>query len=199
MLQRVGIGYCLATLAMIAAFIVEIARKNAPISKTMISDCDENVYVSEMSIFWQIPQFVAFGISEVLAAITALNFFISQSPQHMRSVILAIYYATHSISSWMVSLLILIVNIDKNNKWISNDLNNGHLELYFLTIAIMMTVVTICFIYSAKKYKYKNNVDMIIKEKIEYENENENENKKRLIMFDNKNENVKQLESNIDD
>ena len=109
MLQRVGVGFIFATLAMVFAMIVEIVRKQSTVSTTVISECNDSVYISEISIFWQIPQFVSFGISEVLAAINGINFFVSQSPKHMKSVILALYYFTHSFSSWMVSLLIFIV------------------------------------------------------------------------------------------
>ena len=156
MLQRIGCGFFVSILGILFAAFVEIARKQAPVSNSVVSACDENVYVSEISIFWQIGQFFIAGTSEVLASITALNFFVNQSPAHVRSVILAIYYLTHAFSSWMVGLLIIIVNSDKNNQWITDDLNKGHLELYFLLIAVFMFLCTLLFIRSAKKYKYQD-------------------------------------------
>ena len=156
MLQRIGFGFFVSMIGIFCAGLIEIARKQAPVSTTMISDCDENVYVSEMSIFWQIGQFFIAGTSEVLAAITALNFFVGQSPAHMRSVILAVYYLAHAVSSWMVGLLIIIVNSDEQHKWITDDLNKGHLDWYFFLIAACMLVCTLLFVRSARKYKYQD-------------------------------------------
>ena len=108
-----------------------MARKAAPISNSIKSECDSNIYMSKISIFWQIGQYAINGTSEVLAAVTCIRFFINESPIHMKSVILSIYYFTHALSSWMVGLLIIIVNLKKNDKWITNDLNKGHLDWYF--------------------------------------------------------------------
>ena len=40
-----------------------------------------------------------------------------------------------SIFWQMVSLMIVIVNIDKQSKWVTDYLNDGHLELCFFTVA----------------------------------------------------------------
>ncbi len=73
-------------------------------------DCDNIPQYSNMSVFWQIFQFVLIGMSEILAAISALEFFYSQSPTVMRSVTQSLNLATNALGSFFIIPLLLLVN-----------------------------------------------------------------------------------------
>jgi dipeptide/tripeptide permease len=40
--------------------------------------CDDIPLASSMNVLWQIPQFMLIGTSEILAAVTAMEFFYSE-------------------------------------------------------------------------------------------------------------------------
>merc|ERR1719356_2166336 len=63
MLRKIGVGYFVLALAMITAGLVEIARKESR-TTDMTSACDSSIYISELSLLWQIPQYLLTGVSE---------------------------------------------------------------------------------------------------------------------------------------
>eukprot|EP01084_Bolivina_argentea_P305461 527708_1 len=161
MLQRMGCGFVFAMLAMISAGILEIFRKKTAISDiasacNVKGETDSIIYVSDISIFYQMPQFIFVGTSEVLASITGLEFFFSQAPPEMRSILASLNLVTTGLGSWLVGAFIMLVNINKNNLWITDNLNNGHLDLYFFMIAIFCCIAFIAFLWSSIRYEYNN-------------------------------------------
>eukprot|EP01084_Bolivina_argentea_P003568 6712_1 len=164
MLRKMGAGFIFAILSMICAGIVEIYRKNASLSNIHVSVCNSNddehrVYVSNLSIFWQIPSFILAGISEVLTSITGSELFFNEAPKSMKSVMAAVYRMAIGFGSYLTAVYIMMVNVDKNNKWITDDLNDGHVDWYFFVIAAFITAAFFIFLWNANKYEYKITIE----------------------------------------
>lgn len=126
--------------------------------------CDDIPQMSSISVFWQIPQFMLIGISEILASITSLEFFYSQSPTAMRSVVQSFNLLTTSLGSFVIIPLIYLVNSNPNNQWITPDLNDGHLSYYFLVLATLMLVDLIWFVWLGNSYEYKTTAELLVDE-----------------------------------
>jgi dipeptide/tripeptide permease len=152
MLQKIGTGYFIVAFAMIVAGLIEIWRKESSLTNHT-STCDSSIYLSELSILWQIPQYVLVGVSEVFASITSLHFFASQAPPSMRGTIYALNLVTAGIGILLAALLVVIVDLG-STPWIPNNLDNGHLEYYYFLIAALMLITLLIFIPIAKRYKY---------------------------------------------
>lgn len=118
--------------------------------------CSPLPLISNLSVFAQIPQFVLIGISEILSSITSLDFFYSQSPLKLRSIVQSLNLATTALGAWVVIPLVLIVNANKSKPWITTNLDDGHLDDYFILLAILMLSNNIVFIYISRNYKYNN-------------------------------------------
>eukprot|EP00602_Paraphysomonas_sp_CaronLab_P012061 CAMPEP_0185040878 /NCGR_PEP_ID=MMETSP1103-20130426/39487_1 /TAXON_ID=36769 /ORGANISM="Paraphysomonas bandaiensis, Strain Caron Lab Isolate" /LENGTH=538 /DNA_ID=CAMNT_0027580373 /DNA_START=191 /DNA_END=1807 /DNA_ORIENTATION=+ len=123
--------------------------------------CDDIPQMSEVSVFWQIPQFCLIGVAEILASITSLEFFYSQAPQSMRSVSQALNLFTTALGAWVVIPLLYIVNSGGEGKeWVPENIDDGHLEYYFFLLAGLMVLNQILFSYISEGYEYKTEEEL---------------------------------------
>ena len=143
-LQRMGIGLCISTGAMITAGLVEQQRLKLA-----------NHY--RLSVLWQIPQYLLMGASEVFMYVTMTEFFNDQLPDGMRSLGSAMSVASMSAGSYASSLLVTLVMAVscKGDKagWIPQDLNKGHVDRFFFLIAVLNAVDLVLFVVVAKRYR----------------------------------------------
>ena len=74
-LRRVGVGMLFASASVIVAGVVEIHRRNTwKDGDFFIQNVfDETRNASSVNVFWQIPQFMLVGASEVLMVITGIQ------------------------------------------------------------------------------------------------------------------------------
>lgn len=122
--------------------------------------CDPFPQMSSISIFWQVPQFVLVGISEIFAMITSLEFFYSQAPMTMRSVSQALNLFTNAVGSWLTIPLTLLVNTNKNNQWITDNVDDGHLEWYFFLLAGIMLATYFIYCWLCYGFEYADEDDL---------------------------------------
>ncbi|KAK7340547.1 hypothetical protein VNO77_21253 [Canavalia gladiata] len=152
-LQRMGIGLVLAIMAMVSAGLVEQFRL-----KNMIKDCNNCEGSSSLSIFWQIPQYMFVGASEVFMYVGQLEFFNEQTPDGLKSFGSALCMTSISLGNYVSSLLVTIVmKISTKGDmpgWIPGNLNNGHLDKFYFLLAALTTADLLLYIIMAKWYKY---------------------------------------------
>lgn len=137
-----------------------ISNCNINIDSIKCIDCDPIPQMSPVSIFWQIPQFVLVGISEIFAMITSLEFFYAEAPMSMRSVSQALNLFTNAIGSWLTIPLTLLVNSNSNQKWITDNVDNGHLEWYYFLLAGIMMLTYIIFCHICNGFEYADVDDL---------------------------------------
>lgn len=152
-LQRMGIGLVIAILAMVAAGVVECFRL-----KYATADCTSCEGSSSLSIFWQIPQYVLIGASEVFMYVGQLEFFNAQAPDGLKSFGSALCMTSISLGNYVSSLLVTVVmkisTRDDMPGWIPGNLNKGHLNLFFFLLAALTTADLLVYIVCARWYKY---------------------------------------------
>ncbi|CAA2985345.1 protein NRT1/ PTR FAMILY 7.3-like isoform X2 [Olea europaea var. sylvestris] len=150
-LQRMGIGLIIAIMAMMAAGTVEHFRL-----KYVPEDCLK--CSSTLSIFWQVPQYVLIGASEVFMYVGQLEFFNGQTPDGLKSFGSALCMTSISLGNYVSSLLVTIVmKISVSHKmpgWIPGNLNKGHLDRFYFLLAALTTIDLAVYIVTAKWYKY---------------------------------------------
>ncbi|KAJ9183099.1 hypothetical protein P3X46_007007 [Hevea brasiliensis] len=146
-LQRMGIGLIIGIFAMVAAGITEIQRLKhvTPGQKT-----------SSLSIFWQIPQYVFVGASEVFMYVGQLEFFNGQAPDGIKSFGSSLCMASISLGNYVSSLLVnMVMSITargQNPGWIPNDLNMGHMDRFYFLIAALTAIDFVFYLFCANWY-----------------------------------------------
>ncbi|OMO90130.1 Proton-dependent oligopeptide transporter family [Corchorus olitorius] len=152
-LERMGIGLVIAILAMISAGVVELFRL-----QYANKDCPNCENASSLSIFWQIPQYMLIGASEVFMYVGQLEFFNGQAPDGLKSFGSALCMTSISLGNYVSSLLVTIVmKISAREDmpgWIPGNLNKGHLDRFYFLLAALTTVDLLVYIICAKWYKY---------------------------------------------
>lgn len=76
LLRKIGAGLVFSFLAMVVSGYVETQRKTRGFVDGVVSNCgtaDEQLPMSALSVWWQTPQYVLIGISEILTSISCTS------------------------------------------------------------------------------------------------------------------------------
>ncbi|XP_010415946.2 PREDICTED: LOW QUALITY PROTEIN: protein NRT1/ PTR FAMILY 5.11-like [Camelina sativa] len=148
MLQRIGTGIFLSTLAIVIAALVETKRLQTARDDELIL----------MSVLWLVPQYVIYGVADVFTMVGLQEFFYDQVPCELRSVGMAlnlsIYGAGNILSSIMVSVIDKITSQSGQTSWFDNDLNKAYLDYFYWLLACFSFIGFASYLWFAKSYIY---------------------------------------------
>lgn len=151
-LERMGVGLVIAVAAMLSAGGVEHLRlRHAP-------EGSAGADTSELSIMWQVPQYMLIGASEVFMYVGQLEFFNAQAPDGLKSFGSALSMTSISLGNYVSSLIVTIVmkvsTSDEMPGWIPRNLNNGHLDRFYYLLAALTAADLVVYVACARWYKY---------------------------------------------
>ncbi|KAA3478065.1 protein NRT1/PTR FAMILY 4.3-like [Gossypium australe] len=148
-LQRIGSGLFLATFSMISAALMEKKRRGSALHSG-----------KTISIFWITPQFLIFGLSEMLTAVGLIEFFYKQSLNGMQAFFTAITYCSYSFGFYLSSVLVSLVNkitsaSSNAGGWLSyNDLNKNRLDLFYWLLAVLSFLNFLNYLFWARWHSH---------------------------------------------
>lgn len=162
-LQRMGIGLAISVFSMVAAAVVEIERLKIANRDNLLGNSPDAMPLAvNISVFWQIPQYMLIGAGEVFTFIGQIEFFYDQAPDAMRSLMSALSLTTVALGNYLSTLLVTIVtSISARNGspgWIPNNLNQGHLDYFFWLLAVLSVLNIGAYLIVAHWYTYKKPV-----------------------------------------
>lgn len=155
MLQRIGTGLVLTTLAMIVAAVVEKERLKVVEEHGLE---DQPAVTVPMSAFWLLPQYMMFGVAEVFVIIGQIEFFYDQAPDAMQSIGTALYTSNTGVAHFLCTLILQTVVSVTSSEWIANNLNRCRLDKYYWMLAALGAVNFACYVVVARRYTYKKAV-----------------------------------------
>ncbi|GMN51796.1 hypothetical protein TIFTF001_020939 [Ficus carica] len=121
---------------MIIAAVVEIKRLKTAEEYNLVDKPDVTI---PMSVWWMLPQYMLFGITDVLVLVGLQEFFYDQVPTELRSIGLALYLSISGVGSYLSSFLVSVIEKSTGgsgqDSWFSNNLNRGHLDYFYWLLA----------------------------------------------------------------
>lgn len=147
-LFRIGAGMGVVGVAMLAAALVEWWRRSLAAAGATFEVREHKVTLeaARLSVLWQVPQYALIGVGEVLASVGTLELFYAESPPSMRSVCMALQLLSASIGAYSSALLVQLVDAcTRARPWITENLNHGHLDRFFLLLALLMVANLLLF------------------------------------------------------
>ncbi|KAI6673513.1 hypothetical protein NL676_001419 [Syzygium grande] len=156
---RMGIGLSLFVVVMATSSLTERNRLSVAREHGTVGEHD----IVPLSIFVLVPQFILMGVANAFPEAAKLEFFYNQAPEGMKSLGTSYYTTNMGIGNFLSSFLLQTVSaVTKRNGqpgWITNNLNQSHLDYYYALIAVLCFVNLVYFLLVVWKYVY--NVDAI--------------------------------------
>ncbi|KAG8085693.1 hypothetical protein GUJ93_ZPchr0010g9268 [Zizania palustris] len=156
MLQRIGAGIALSLVALVVAALFEMKRLSVARDAGLV---DKPGAVVPMSLWWIVPQYVLLGAADVFAMVGMQEFFYDQVPGALKTFGLAFSLSVIGVGSFMSSFLISAIDgvttRDGGTSWFADDLNQGHLDYFFLLLAALTVLELVAYVYFSTSYIYR--------------------------------------------
>ncbi|CAF1488802.1 unnamed protein product [Adineta steineri] len=151
---RIVIGMVSAALSMCMAGTVEIFRQNICKTQNFTQIIADKEYIAaNMSVFFQFPQYVGIGLSEVFTSVASLEFAYLAAPQSAQSLIMSLRFCSAGLSSFFGSGIVGLLSIVNGNQIFENYRNDERYYIYFFILAGFQLVFILIFIGCNRKYK----------------------------------------------
>lgn len=149
-----GIGHLMMAVGMAMASYIEACRLER--ARAGLS----------MNIRWQLPHYLTIAVADSFMRTSQLEFFYNQSPKSMRSMITALFFLSisfgHLLSSQIITLVSVLTTTGGKLGWIPPNLNDGHLDYYFLVFVGICLTNFLAYVLLASKYTPKRVTDDVL-------------------------------------
>ncbi|KAM6160065.1 solute carrier family 15 member 3 [Erethizon dorsatum] len=157
-LQKMALGMFFGFASVVVAGVLEMERlryvhRNETMPQVIGKDL---LWAAPLSIWWQIPQYLLIGISEIFASIPGLEFAYRAAPRTMQSTILGIFFCLSGVGSLLGSSLVALLSLPGGWMYCSMDfgnINTCRMDLYFFLLAGIQAVTAVLFIWIARRYE----------------------------------------------
>mmetsp|Transcript_97829 Transcript_97829/g.259897 ORF Transcript_97829/g.259897 Transcript_97829/m.259897 type:complete len:568 (-) Transcript_97829:91-1794(-) len=137
---KFGMGCLIAGLSVIVAGRLEQLRRSSEILPVASNCAPPNTYMSSLPAAWMMVPFFLMGIGEIYSQPTLLHYAYSKSPSTMRTLAMAASFFIQGVSSALFAVL-----VEAMSPFITNNLNEGHLEYGYGVNIVMGAIFYVLF------------------------------------------------------
>ncbi|KAL3656992.1 hypothetical protein V7S43_018042 [Phytophthora oleae] len=154
---KVLTGYIVAIIAMLWTGCFEIIRRNSSLL-TYVDASGETQYIlnddggqpmSDIPWYAAIPQYCLVSLATVFIQISTYNIGYTEVPLSLCGMSIALGFFMNSMGSTLLSVFVLLFG-----KYIPTDLNDGHMEYMYFTLAAVMAVNTFFYVLVMKEMDF---------------------------------------------
>ncbi|MBV98102.1 Solute carrier family 15 member 3, partial [Eschrichtius robustus] len=157
-LQKMALGMFFGFTSVIVAGVLEMERlEYISHNQTVSQQIGQNTYyAAPLSIWWQTPQYLLIGISEIFASIPGLEFAYSEAPRSMQGAMMGIFFCLSGVGSLLGSSLVALLSLPGG--WLHcpedfGNINKCRMDLYFFLLAGIQAATALLYIGIAGRYE----------------------------------------------
>jgi dipeptide/tripeptide permease len=144
---KYGLGMSFGILSVVLAARFEVQRRMAPVLPIDSNCAPAGVQMSGMSAAWMIAPFFLMGVGEIYTMPVLMHFAYTRSPPSMQTLVVAINFLIGAVSN-----SIFTVQISALSSFVPNDLNQGRLEIGYISNIVIGISFYVAYVYCTRQF-----------------------------------------------
>jgi len=151
---KYGLGMFFGIVSVVLAARFELLRRVAQILPIGSNCAPSGIQMSAMSAAWMILPFFFMGVGEIYTQPVLMHFAYTRSPPSMQTLVVAVNFLIGAVSN-----SIFTVQIAALSGFVPNDLNQGRLEIGYVSNILIGLFFYAAYVYCAGRFPEKNPAD----------------------------------------